>query len=58
MTNMGWYDRALRIAIGSVIVSFAFWGPQNQGLLLFLGLVASGIVGFCPLYRVLGANTK
>ena len=57
MTNEGTIDRAVRIILGLAILSLTFIGPQSP--LGFIGLVplATGLVGFCPLYRLLGINT-
>jgi hypothetical protein len=57
MTNEGTIDRAVRIVLGLGILSLAITGPQSP--LGYLGLVplATGLIGFCPLYKVLGIST-
>ena len=57
MTNEGTIDRAVRIVLGLGLISLTFIGPQSP--LGFIGLVplATGLIGFCPLYRVLGLST-
>jgi len=57
MTNEGTIDRAVRIVLGLGLLSLTFIGPQSP--LGFIGLVplATGLVGFCPLYKVLGLST-
>ena len=55
--NVGWYDRSLRVALGLVLTSFAFWGVQDQIMLVFIAMIVSGVVGYCPLYSALNANT-
>jgi hypothetical protein len=57
MTNEGTIDRAVRIILGLGILSLVFIGPQSP--LGYLGLVplATGLIGFCPLYRLVGINT-
>jgi hypothetical protein len=57
MTNEGTLDRAVRIIAGLGILSLAVAGPQSP--LGYLGLIplATGLIGFCPLYRVLGWST-
>jgi hypothetical protein len=57
MTNEGTIDRAIRIVLGLAILSLAFVGPQSP--LGYIGLVplATGLIGFCPLYRLLGLST-
>ncbi|HEY8355496.1 MAG TPA: DUF2892 domain-containing protein [Methylophilaceae bacterium] len=57
-TNVGGWDRAIRIAIGAVLIVLAalniigWWG--------WLGIlpVLTGTVRFCPLYPLLGWNTS
>lgn len=57
MINEGTIDRAVRIVLGLGLLSLTFTGPQSP--LGFIGLVplATGLVGFCPLYRLVGINT-
>lgn len=57
MTNEGTIDRAVRIVLGLGLISLTFIGPQSP--LGFIGLVplATGLIGFCPLYKVLGFST-
>lgn len=56
-TNEGTLDRALRVIAGSVLISLVFVGPQTP--LGWLGIVplATGLIGSCPLYSLLGINT-
>lgn len=57
MTNEGTLDRVVRIVLGIGLVSLVFAGPQTP--LGWIGVVplATGLIGFCPLYRVLGIRT-
>jgi hypothetical protein len=57
MTNEGTIDRAVRIVLGLGLISLTFIGPQSP--LGFIGLVplATGLIGFCPLYRIIGFST-
>jgi hypothetical protein len=57
MTNEGTIDRAVRIIAGLAILSLAFVGPQSP--LGYIGLVplVTGVIGFCPAYRLLGLST-
>jgi hypothetical protein len=57
MTNEGTIDRAVRIIAGIAILSLAFVGPQSP--LGYLGLVplATGLLGFCPAYKIFGLST-
>jgi hypothetical protein len=55
--NEGTVDRVLRIIVGVALISIVFIGPQTP--LGWIGVIplATGIVGFCPLYRALGIRT-
>ena len=50
-------DRALRVLLGLGLLSLTFLGPHTT--LGFLGLVplATGLMGRCPLYSILGVST-
>lgn len=60
--NVGTQDRILRFALAAVAVVAAFLvGPTSVwGIILFVVavvLVGTGLVGFCPIWRLLGVNT-
>jgi len=57
MTNEGTIDRVVRIVLGLGILSLVFVGPQSP--LGYLGIIplATGLIGFCPLYKVFGLST-
>jgi hypothetical protein len=57
MINEGTIDRAIRIVLGLGLLSLVFAGPHSP--LGYVGLVplATGLIGFCPLYRLLGIST-
>jgi hypothetical protein len=50
-------ERVVRVVGGLVLASLAFWGPSNYWFLLGLIPVATGLVGWCPPYALLGINT-
>jgi Protein of unknown function (DUF2892) len=56
-TNEGGLDRALRIIAGLVLIGLAATG--TVGVWGYIGLVplATGLMGWCPLYTMLGINT-
>ncbi|CAN5383487.1 hypothetical protein BH10PSE16_BH10PSE16_35090 [soil metagenome] len=56
-SNVGGIDRILRIAIGLVLVGLAATG--TVGLWGWIGIVplATGLIGWCPPYALLGWNT-
>jgi hypothetical protein len=50
-------ERILRIVLGLFLLSLYFTGPHSAwGLIGFIPL-ATGFIGSCPLYTVLGINT-
>lgn len=57
MRNEGTLDRIVRVILGVGLLTLAFVGPKT--LWGYLGLVPllTGLVGYCPLYRLLGVNT-
>lgn len=55
--NEGTIDRVLRIVAGAGILSLAFVGPQTPWAYIGLVPLITGLVGFCPLYSVLGLCT-
>ncbi|AKH42539.1 cadmium resistance protein CadD (predicted permease) [Altererythrobacter atlanticus] len=55
--NVGGIDRVLRIAIGVMLLSLAFVGPQTPlGLIGIIPLV-TGIFRMCPIYSLFGITT-
>jgi len=57
MKNAGSVDRTARIVVGIVVLSLTVWGPQSLWGLVGLVPLATGIFGYCPLYRLVGLNT-
>lgn len=55
--NEGKLDRIVRIILGLGLLSLVFAGPQTLIGLVGLIPLTTGIVGFCPLYRVFGLST-
>ena len=56
-TNEGALDRVVRVVAGAGILSLAFIGPQTPWAYIGLIPLLTGIVGFCPLYALIGINT-
>lgn len=61
-SNEGWLDRLARVVIGvglGVATFAAFTGVWQivVGIIAAI-LLVTGIVGFCPLYRLLGVSTN
>lgn len=55
--NVGTLDRSLRVLVGLVLLVLV--GMQEIGLWGLVGLVplGTGLLGFCPLYTLLGIST-
>jgi len=55
-SNVGGIDRILRIVVGLALVAWALMGGPVWA---WIGAVplATGLVGFCPVYPLLGMNT-
>ncbi|MEZ5714408.1 MAG: DUF2892 domain-containing protein [Paracoccaceae bacterium] len=54
--NVGGIDRILRIVIGALLILGALMG---YGWWMWIGVVplATGLLGWCPPYALLGLNT-
>lgn len=57
--NVGNFDRVLRVVLGLALVAWAIWGTASWHMLGWAGLilVATAAMGWCPIYRVIGAST-
>ena len=55
--NEGTLDRILRIILGVVLLALVFVGPQTAWGWVGIIPLATGLVGFCPIYRILGLST-
>jgi hypothetical protein len=58
-TNVGGIDKTLRIVVGAALLAMLAWGDGNLRWLGLIGLVplATALIGWCPLYTLLGVNT-
>jgi len=54
--NVGGIDRTLRIVVGLALIAWALLGGPVWA---WIGIVplGTGLIGFCPLYPLLGLNT-
>jgi hypothetical protein len=57
MTNAGTLDRTIRIVLGLAVLSLAFIGPRTPFAYIGIVPLVTGLIGFCPLYRLVGLNT-
>jgi hypothetical protein len=56
--NVGKIDRIIRIVVGVILVGNVFYALQHPIGWLGVILIVTGIVGKCPLYSIIGINTK
>ena len=54
--NEGTIDRTIRIVIGLALLTLVFVGPKTWLGLVGLVPLLTGVVGFCPLYRVINVR--
>ncbi len=57
MKNMGTIDRVLRIVVGLGLISIVFIGPQTPWGWIGVVPLATALMGYCPLYSLLGIKT-
>jgi hypothetical protein len=57
MRNEGNIDRALRVVAGLILISLAFIGPKTPWGWIGIVPLATGLIGWCPAYTLLGLNT-
>jgi len=55
--NEGNIDRILRIVVGLALLSIVFVGPQTLWGLIGIVPLATGLLGTCPIYSIIGINT-
>jgi hypothetical protein len=55
--NEGTFDRALRVVLGLALLSLVFVGPRTAWGWLGILPLATGLLGSCPLYSVLGISS-
>jgi hypothetical protein len=55
--NVGSWERTIRIVAGLFILSLAFVGPKTNWALLGIVPLATGVMGWCPPYALLGIKT-
>jgi len=55
--NEGVIDRIVRIVFGAAVLSLAFFGPRTPYAYIGLVPLITGLVGYCPLYALMGVNS-
>ena len=56
--NVGKTDRIVRIILGVLLIGNVFFALQHPIGWIGVILLITGIAGICPLYSLLGMNTK
>jgi hypothetical protein len=56
--NVGKIDRIIRVVVGIILVGNVFYALQHPIGWLGVILIVTGIVGKCPLYSIIGINTR
>lgn len=55
--NEGMLDRGLRVAFGLALLAIVFVGPQTPWGWVGVVPLLTGLVGYCPLYALIGLKT-
>ena len=56
--NVGKIDRMIRVVVGIILVGNVFYALHHPIGWLGVILIVTGIVGKCPLYSIIGINTR
>jgi len=56
--NVGKTDRIVRVILGVLLIGNVFFALQHPIGWLGVILLATGLAGICPVYSLLGINTK
>jgi Protein of unknown function (DUF2892) len=57
IVNEGTVDRVIRVVVGIAVLSLVFVGPRSPWAWLGVVPLLTGLIGYCPLYSVLGIRT-
>lgn len=57
MQNVGTIDRVIRIVVGLVLIALVFVGPQTPWGWIGVIPLVTAVIGWCPLYSVIGLKT-
>lgn len=55
--NVGTLDRLLRILLGVGLIALVFVGPKTPWGWVGAVPLLTGLIGFCPAYRLFGLST-
>lgn len=54
--NVGRTDQIIRLVLGAVLILFAIWSGNMLGYIGII-LVVTALIGYCPLYSLIGKNS-
>lgn len=54
MVNISGIGRAFRVVVGLVLLALVFVGPQTLWGLIGLVPLLTGVLGYCPVYTLVG----
>ena len=57
-TNESNTDRVFRIILGLVLLSLVAFGPKTPWGYIGVIPLLLGLIGFCPIYKLLGINSS
>ena len=57
MVNENTVDRIIRVIVGIILIALVFVGPETPWGWIGLIPLVTGLVGFCPVYKLLGLST-
>ncbi len=57
MVNENTVDRVIRVIVGVILIALVFVGPKTPWGWIGLIPLVTGLVGFCPIYKLLGLST-
>ncbi len=55
--NVGTVDRVIRVIVGVVLIGLALVGPKTPWGWIGVIPLVTGLIGYCPLYSLLGIRT-
>lgn len=56
--NVGAVDRWIRVIVGVALLAATVYGPRTAWGYIGLIPLITGMIGWCPLYQVLGLSTR
>lgn len=57
-TNESGFDRIVRVILGLGLISLVFIGPESVWGWIGIVPLLTGLVGFCPIYKLFGIKTN